>query len=135
MMTFDTDMPQSCGIVELNEQGVVIAFHEKVTNPPGRRANGAVYMLEPEVLEWLEQHPEVSDFSTEVLPRYIDRIATWHNGGVHRDIGTLPALRAAQSDPIPKHYWTNNDEWQAKFESSPIFHAVNDQLFLGNSDE
>jgi mannose-1-phosphate guanylyltransferase len=126
MMTFDADMPQSCGIVELNEQGVVVAFHEKVANPPGRRANAAVYMLEREVLEWLERHPEVSDFSTEVLPRYIGRIATWHNAGVHRDIGTLPALRAAQYDPIPEHYWPRHDEWQAKFASSPIFRAVNE---------
>ncbi len=126
MMTFDADMPQSCGIVEVNEQGVVIAFHEKVANPPGRRANAAVYMLERGVLEWLEQHPEVSDFSTEVLPRYIGRIATWHNAGVHRDIGTLPALRAAQYDPIPEHYWLAQDEWQAKFASSPLFRAVNE---------
>lgn len=129
MMTFDTDAPRSCGIVETDDQGVVLAFHEKVVNPPGKRANAAVYMLEPDVLEWMERHPEVSDFSTGVLPQYIGRIATWHNADVHRDIGTLPALRAAQSDPIPKHYWADNDEWQAKFESSPIFHAVNDQLF------
>jgi mannose-1-phosphate guanylyltransferase len=126
MMTFDTDMPQSCGIVELNDQNVVIAFHEKVANPPGRRANAAVYMLEPEVLEWLGHHPEVSDFSMEVLPRFIGRIATWHNTGVHRDIGTLPALRAAQQDPIPEHYWLGHDEWQVKFASSSVFRAVNE---------
>ncbi len=131
MMTFDTDAPQSCGIVETDDQGVVMAFHEKIANPPGKRANAAVYVLEPEVLEWLGRHPEVSDFSTGVLPRFIGRIATWHNTGVHRDIGTLPALRAAQNDPIPKHYWLGYDEWQAKFESSPVFHAVNEYLFSG----
>ena len=126
MMTFDTCVPESCGIVEFDDEGVVIAFHEKIANPPGIRANAAVYMLEPEVLEWLKRHPEVSDFSTEVLPRYIGRIATWHNTGVHRDIGTLPSLRAAQHDPIPKNYWTGHDEWQAKFASSPVFLAIND---------
>jgi mannose-1-phosphate guanylyltransferase len=131
MMTFDADIPESCGIVELNEQDVVIGFHEKVGNPPGRRANAAVYMLEPEVLEWLQRHPGISDFSTEVLPRYIGRIATWHNAGVHRDIGTLPALRAAQLDPMPDRYWCDYDKWQARFESSPVFHTVNEQLFSG----
>jgi mannose-1-phosphate guanylyltransferase len=72
-------------------------------------------MLEPNALEWMERHPEVCDFSTRVLPQYIGRIATWHNADVHRDIGTLPSSRAVQSDRMPKHYWTVNDEWQAKF--------------------
>lgn len=126
MMTFDSDVPQSCGVVETDDRGVVIAFHEKVANPPGRRANAAVYLLEPEVLEWLERHPEVSDFSTEVLPQFVCSIATWHNVGIHRDIGTLPSLRAAQSDPVPKYYWPDIDEWQAKFASSPVFHALNE---------
>jgi mannose-1-phosphate guanylyltransferase len=126
MMTFETEEPQACGIVETDGRGVVKAFHEKVTNPPGKVANGAVYILEPEVLEWLEQNPEVSDFSTGVLPRYVGRIATWHNAGIHRDIGTIQALRAAQSDPKPRLYWPDNDEWQAKFESSPVFRAFNE---------
>ena len=30
MLTFDTAEPEACGIVELNERGVVVAFHEKV---------------------------------------------------------------------------------------------------------
>lgn len=125
MMTFDSDAPQNCGIVELDNQGVVMRFHEKVSSPPGTRANAAVYILEPEVLEWLVRHPELRDFSTEVLPRHVGRIATWHNSGIHRDIGTLPALLAAQNDPMPERHWPDNDEWQAKFESSPVFLAVN----------
>src|SRR4029079_9169288 len=53
MMTFDTDAPQTCGIVEEDAQGRVRAFHEKVARPPGNRANGAVYIFEPEVLAYL----------------------------------------------------------------------------------
>ena len=120
MMTYNTDSPQSCGIVETDKLGTVTAFHEKVANPPGRRANAAVYLLESEVLEWLEHQPDMSDFSTGVLPRYIGRIATWQNSGVHRDIGTLPSLLAAQSDPIPDYYWPGADAWQTKFESFPF---------------
>lgn len=126
MMTYDADEPERCGIVECSHDGVVTAFYEKVANPPGNLANAAVYLLEPEVLVWLEQHPEISDFSTEVLPRYIGRIATWHNDAIQRDIGTLPALLAAQSDPVPHHYWPGDDEWQMKFEALPVFRAVNE---------
>src|SRR4029079_7105154 len=48
MMTFDTDAPPTFGTVEEDAQGRVRAFHEKVARPPGNRANGAVYIFEPE---------------------------------------------------------------------------------------
>jgi mannose-1-phosphate guanylyltransferase len=124
MMTFDTHTPGSCGIVETDGRGVVTAFHEKVANPPGTRANAAVYMLEPEVAEWVDEHSEVTDFSTEVLPNYVGRISTWHNSGVHRDIGTLEALISAQYDPVPDNPWVHDDEWQRSFETLPIFRTL-----------
>jgi mannose-1-phosphate guanylyltransferase len=97
MMTFATDTPQSCGIVALNDRGVVTEFHEKVAHPPGNLANAAVYILEPSVLAFVESlHKEKVDFSTEVLPRFINRIYTFHNDGYHRDIGTLESYALAQ---------------------------------------
>ena len=69
MMTFDTDVPKNCGIVKLDERGVVQEFHEKVANPPGTRANAAVYIIEPVVIEFIASlGKEICDFSTEVLP-------------------------------------------------------------------
>lgn len=99
MMTFDTDAPTTCGIVELDSQGLVSAFHEKVPDPPGTRANAALYILEPEIVDYL-QHlgREVIDFSTEVLPAFIGRIATFHNAQYHRDIGTIESLRKAEAE-------------------------------------
>ena len=90
MMTFESPTPETCGIVETNADGVVLAFHEKSNNPPGNQANGAVYLLEPEVLKWIEEIPDISDFSTEVLPHFIGRIATWNNSAIHKDIGAPP---------------------------------------------
>ena len=105
----------------MDDQNVVVAIYEKVSNPPGNRANAAVYLLEPEVLKWLNDNPRISDFSTEVLPQFIGRIATWHNPQIHRDIGTLPMLRAAQTDKRPLLNINANDEWQTAFEASPVF--------------
>ena len=51
MMTFETDTPQSCGIVELDKDNVVCGFHEKVNKPPGNLANGAVYIMEPSIFD------------------------------------------------------------------------------------
>jgi mannose-1-phosphate guanylyltransferase len=97
MMTFYTDVPQTCGIVELNVQGEVIAFHEKVKEPPGNLANAAVYILAPTVIDFMASlGKEVLDFSTEVLPHFLGRINTFHNSIYHRDIGNLESLTLAQ---------------------------------------
>ena len=97
MLTFTTDTPQSCGIVEIDPDGIVQHFHEKVNNPPGNRANGAVYVFEQKLLEMLatsQQHPH--DFSTEVLPSLIGRIYTWHTLDHFIDIGTPESLIKAR---------------------------------------
>lgn len=97
MMTFDTDAPESCGIVELDHDKVVIEFHEKSKIYKGTRANAAVYILEPSVIHFLASlNKKVIDMSTEVLPHYLGRIQTYHNAEYHRDIGTQESLRLAQ---------------------------------------
>jgi mannose-1-phosphate guanylyltransferase len=88
MMTFDTDQPRSCGIVELDAEGVVVRFHEKQENPPGRLANGAVYIFSRELLESLTTE---DDLSTQVLPHLMGRIYTWKNTQLLQDIGTPEA--------------------------------------------
>lgn len=89
MMVFRSENPSSCGIVELDERGVVIDFHEKVTSPPGNLANGAVYILAPELLDALGiEMKHMTDFSTEVLPRLTGRIHTYETREVFCDIGT-----------------------------------------------
>ncbi len=99
MMTFETETPQSCGIVELDANNIVCAFHEKVDNPPGKIANGAVYILEPSVLKSLERlKKDEIDFSTELLPSYLGKIFTFHNGHYHRDIGTIESYNKAIQD-------------------------------------
>lgn len=132
MMTFDTDSPKSCGIVETDPNDVVIAFHEKVASPPGKRANAAVYLLEPQLIEWLESNPNLVDFSTEVLPQFIGRIATWHNDRILRDVGTIDALRTAQLDPIPEPRWPEVDQWLEDFQSMPVFSRLRNSKPLIN---
>lgn len=104
MMTFETDSPRSCGIVETDGQDLVIAFHEKVADPPGTRANGAVYIFEPEVADFIAAlDSPVVDLSTQVLPAFLGRIFTFHNAGYHRDIGTPESLARAEQDFAANH--------------------------------
>jgi mannose-1-phosphate guanylyltransferase len=103
MMTFATDTPSSCGIVETDSVGRVRAFHEKVENPPGNNANAAVYIFEPAVVDHIASlgKPAV-DISTEILPAFLGKIMTFSNTAYHRDIGTMESLAMAQKEfPSP----------------------------------
>ena len=97
MLTFETDRPSSCGIVELDSENIVKQFHEKVANPPGNIANGAVYVFDPpfwDVLDGIEG--EVKDFSNDVIPQLVGRINTCHTEEAFIDIGTPENLARAR---------------------------------------
>ena len=97
MLTFKTGTPSSCGIVEIDNQRVVQAFHEKIANPPGNRANGALYAFEQDFLDNLNKmNPAPSDFSTEVIPKLLGQIQSWHTDDPYLDIGTPESLALAQ---------------------------------------
>ncbi|WP_315798934.1 nucleotidyltransferase family protein [Bradyrhizobium sp. SZCCHNRI3043] len=96
MLAFRTDDPSSCGILELDDQHRVIAFHEKVKNPPGNLANGAVYVFDPAVITDIAALGKpIVDLSTEIIPNYLGRILCVETSGYHRDIGTPESLRRA----------------------------------------
>jgi mannose-1-phosphate guanylyltransferase len=90
MMTFKTDAPSACGIVELDKEGVVIGFHEKVANPPCNIANGAIYILSKELInQYKEIFPGATDFSTEVIPALVGKIYAYQTEMSLIDIGTV----------------------------------------------
>jgi len=102
MMTFRTDDPSSCGIVNVDKDNIVTGFYEKVSNPPGNLANAAVYIIEPSVINFIESlGKNVVDFSTDVLPSYVGLIQTFFNDTYHRDIGTLDSLQKAEENFVP----------------------------------
>ena len=101
MLTFNTETPKECGIVEIDESGIVKGFYEKDKNPPGNRANGAIYVFDSNFIDTLKlMGTTLTDFSTEVLPGLIGRIATHHTHNTFWDIGTPDNLVKAQE------YWT-----------------------------
>jgi mannose-1-phosphate guanylyltransferase len=104
MMVFETPDPKSCGIVALDQRGMVTSFHEKVASPPGNLANAAVYILVPSVLDFMASLGKAEiDFSNEVIPHFMGRIQTHSNAAYHRDIGTVASWMEAHEDfqPMP----------------------------------
>lgn len=100
MMSFRTDSPSSCGILELDAQGVVQGFHEKVEDPPGDLANAAVFLFSREALDTIGgvDHTRTCEISLDIVPRLIGRMNTWLNGNYHRDIGNPASLAAARAE-------------------------------------
>ena len=99
MMTFVSDDPRACGIVGLDEQGIVREFHEKVLNPPGNIANAAIYVFEETVIRFISESEEgeLRDLSTDLIPRYLGRIYAAPADGAVIDVGTPANLDRAQS--------------------------------------
>jgi mannose-1-phosphate guanylyltransferase len=101
MLTFHAENPRLCGIIDLDSKNVVTGFHEKVANPPSNLANAAVYLLTPEVADFIGNFDKsVIDFSNEVIPQFVGRILAVAGSGYHRDIGTVESLRRAQEDAL-----------------------------------
>jgi mannose-1-phosphate guanylyltransferase len=90
MMTFRTDDPSSCGIVEIDDQGIVIGFHEKVELPPTNFANGAIYILSHDLIELAaSKFSKILDISLELLPNLVHEIYTYETKNIFMDIGTI----------------------------------------------
>ncbi|MEB3828482.1 nucleotidyltransferase family protein [Phormidium sp. CCY1219] len=101
LMTFRTDTPSTCGIVELNSQNIVVGFHEKVANPPGNLASGAICILSNKFLEWIKDNKEnFYDFSKEVLPLFVNKVYAWETKNIFIDIGSREAYQKANAIPI-----------------------------------
>lgn len=96
MMLFETDTPESCGIVELDEKQRVIAFHEKVAKPPSNLANAAIYIFDKSLKNQIVSlNCQGADISLHLLPCYIGEINGWLTNGYLRDIGSLKSLNKA----------------------------------------
>lgn len=99
MMLFKTNTPESCGIVEIDENNIIQNFYEKIKNPPSNLANGAVYICNYEIFDFLESLNKLNiDFSLDVIPKFMGKINSYLNDIYHKDIGTIDSYAEAQID-------------------------------------
>lgn len=103
LLAFRTASPAQCGILELDGDSRVLAFHEKVPDPPGNLANGAVYVFSQAVADRIAAFGRpIVDLSTEVIPSLPPRVQALEHTGFFMDIGTPEALKRAQ-ETFPRH--------------------------------
>jgi mannose-1-phosphate guanylyltransferase len=97
MMLFETNHPESCGIVSLDNKLRVIEFHEKPKNPSSNLANAAIYVMERSAINYLSSvEGNTLDISLHLIPRLLGRIYSYMNNSYHRDIGTVDSYTKAQ---------------------------------------
>jgi mannose-1-phosphate guanylyltransferase len=101
MMIFESNNPKECGVVQLDKDGVVTKFYEKIDNPPSNLANGAVYIFEPEIFNILKRFENKKiDLSTQVIPLLLDKIYTYYNSVYLKDIGTIKNYALSQIEVL-----------------------------------
>jgi mannose-1-phosphate guanylyltransferase len=98
MMTFTTENPHLCGIVEIDNNNIVKSFYEKKTTAHGFIANGAVYILSKEFICDLKlKYKNCFEFTTEIIINYINKMYTYHTSDVFIDIGTVEMYNKANN--------------------------------------
>ena len=97
MLTFKSNNPLSCGIVNLNSEGIVTDFYEKKDGDFGNIANGAIYILSRDSIEIIKKkYSHTKNFSTEIIKNFLGKIYTYNTNKFFTDIGTLEEYEIAQ---------------------------------------
>ncbi|REL26052.1 nucleotidyltransferase family protein [Thalassotalea euphylliae] len=103
LLLFETEQPSACGIVKLNQDNVIVEFHEKVPNPPGKLASGALFIFSPNVYSKYFQNLDNSvyrELSIDIIPQMVDHLNGWQSDLPYLDIGTPEMLEKANNLPI-----------------------------------
>ncbi len=96
MLTFDSEEPSLCGIVQKDKEGRIIDFHEKSENYYGNCANGALYAFDDDFTNNLKNLTyKIQDFSLDVIPKFLGHIFSWHTSNIYMDIGNESSLKKA----------------------------------------
>jgi mannose-1-phosphate guanylyltransferase len=97
MALFRSPNPSACGVVEMDDSGLVTGFWEKPENPPGNLVNAGLYVFRRQVRPYLPADVP-SDVGRSLMPALVGRAMGLPIGTYFVDIGTLENYYAAQAD-------------------------------------
>lgn len=98
---FRTTEPEKCGIVELDNDGVVIEFVEKPEKPKSNLAAAGVYIADKRIFGFLskdrlENITGLFDLGFHVLPKLVGNMRAYEIEEFLMDIGTPETYKKAQ---------------------------------------
>jgi len=92
---YEVPDPSRCGIVQIDEEGIVRDFVEKPEVPPGNLAFSGLMVATPALLDKIPDASPV-DLGFHVLPLLVGRLAAYRISDFLIDIGTMETYRTAQ---------------------------------------
>jgi mannose-1-phosphate guanylyltransferase len=92
---YEVPDPTRCGIVQIDDEGIVQDFVEKPTVPFSNLAFSGLMLATPLLLDVIPKQSPV-DLGFHVLPRLIGRMAAYRISDFLIDIGTMETYRTAQ---------------------------------------
>ena len=98
LLTFNSAYPNKCGIFELGDDSEIISFEEKPLLPKSNIASGAIFILQQTHLNQICEH-QLTDLSTEFIPRNLGYVNLWHFEKFYMDIGNIDNLCVANTNP------------------------------------
>jgi mannose-1-phosphate guanylyltransferase len=97
LTVFHSERPSAGGVVELDEEGTIMRFQEKPSNPISNLVNAGMYAFHPDVLEEITGLPPC-DIGYDLLPRLVGRARAIPVEGYFRDIGTVDMYQRVQQE-------------------------------------
>jgi mannose-1-phosphate guanylyltransferase len=97
MALFRSPNPSACGVVEMDDSGLVVGFWEKPENPPGNLVNAGLYVFRREVRRYLPAEVP-ADVGRSLMPALVGQAKGLPIRGYFADIGTLENYYSAQAD-------------------------------------
>ncbi len=94
---YEVPDPSRCGIVQVDESGVVLDFVEKPKAPVGNLAFSGLMLAAPALLNLIPENCP-ADLGFHVLPQIVGRMAAYRIPDFIIDIGTLETYRTAQAN-------------------------------------
>lgn len=98
MALFRSNVPEQCGIAELDDEGRIVTFEEKPKRPRSNLANAGMYMADERVFPYLDAEKTPLDFGRDVLPRLVGQMSGWYADGYLIDVGTLGNYKKANGE-------------------------------------
>lgn len=97
MALFRSPNPSACGVVAMDNSGLVTGFWEKPANPPGNLVNAGLYIFRQEVRSFLPAEIP-ADVGGRLMPALVGRSMGLPIDSYFIDIGTLENYYTAQAD-------------------------------------
>lgn len=96
VLTFRTKTPQSCGIVEIDNDGLITSYVEKPSVAKSNLANGAVFVFSQKFIKEILNYKNLgNDFCKDILPKFVLKMNYFETKKFFLDIGTSENYKKA----------------------------------------